>query len=96
MLKYFKRKKTTPFTDLITHVMDEMRMIGVSSPEYPEMLKVLEKLHDLERKERRAPVSNDTIVTVAGSLAGILMIIVYEQKHVITSKGFSLLPRSKN
>jgi len=46
-------------------------------------------------KEHREPISRDTIALIAGNLMGILLIVAYEQKHVITSKGFGQVIRPK-
>jgi hypothetical protein len=49
---------------------------------------------EVEVETRNRP-SVDTIVTVAGSLAGILMVLSYERAHVLTSKAMSQVIRLK-
>lgn len=87
--------KPTPIDVEIEMVLKEMRRIGVNHEEYPKMMTYLERLNEQKAKERRAPVSRDTIALVLGNLAGIILIVAYEQKHVITSKGFSQIIRPK-
>ena len=90
MRKLFsKNAKTTPVDDLITAVLIEMQMNGVDSEEYPKLMTYLERLQQVKAKERRAPVSRDTVALIVGNLMGILLIVAYEQKHVMTSKGFT-------
>lgn len=95
MRRFFRKEKTTPFDELIVHVIDQMRVIGVASPEYPKMLALLKQLHELQTKDRRAPVSNDTIVIVAGNLLGIFAILTFERAGTITSKGLSQIMRPR-
>jgi len=96
MLGYFsKREVTVPIDGQITAVLIEMDNVGVTSDDYPGLMTNLERLHELKAKARREQVSRDTIAIVAGNLLGILLIVAYEQKHVMTSKGFSQIIRPK-
>ena len=95
MLNYFKKDKSTPLDWQIDAILDEMQSIGVYSPEYPTMITYLERLKEAKTKTRRAPVNRDTLVIVGGNLLGILLIVAYEQKHVMTSKGFGQILRPK-
>lgn len=90
----FRRKKETPHIDpLIDRVVEQMHTKGVDSDQYPSLLAYLERLHKIKTHERRELVSPDTIALIVGNLAGILLIVAYEQKHVITSKGFTQILR---
>lgn len=96
MLRNPFKKKLDPATEaLITSVLIEMNEVGVIAPEYPALLAYLERLHELRAKQRREPMSRDTAALIAGNLAGILLIVAYEQKHVMTSKGFTQIIRPK-
>lgn len=97
LLKYFLSNDppATLVDGQIDDVLSEMQTQGVTSEEYPKLLRYLEQLNDMRKDERRPPLSIDTIVTVAGNLLGILLIVAYEQKHVMTSKGLSQLIRPK-
>lgn len=79
----------------IQKVLDEMDIYGVSEPEYPTKLSYLERLHDIRSKARPEKVSRDTVAAVLGNLAGILLIVAYEQKHVLTSKAIGQIGRIK-
>lgn len=95
-LRYSLTNETeTPIDKQITFVLNEMSMAGVTAEEYPTLLTYLERLHALRQKERREPISRDTIALIAGNLMGILLIVAYEQKHVITSKGFGQVIRPR-
>lgn len=96
MLRYFfTNDTTTPVDALIDGVLEEMHKEGVDSDRYPELLVYLERLTELKTKDRQAPVSKDTIALVTGNLLGILLIVAYEQKHIMSQKGFSQIIRPK-
>lgn len=94
MLRHiFKSETATPVDELIDHVLLEMDKEGPQSPEYPALLSNLERLYALRDKKTPEPISRDSIALIAGNLMGILLIVAYEQKHVMTSKGFSQIIR---
>jgi hypothetical protein len=77
----------------IEAILIEMNTQDGASEEYQRNLGYLERLSQVKTEQRRSMVSRDTVAMIAGNLAGILLIIVYEQKHVMTSKGFNQLIR---
>lgn len=95
MLRYFftNDEEPTPVDDLIDAVLEEMKTYGPSDPEYGAALEKLERLHELKTKNRQKPISRDTLAIVAGNLLGILLIVAYEQKHVLSSKGMNQIIR---
>lgn len=96
MLRYiFTTEPAEPLEDLITKVLDEMDTVGVKSEEYPKLMGYLERLYKVKASNRRAPVSRDTIALVAGNLLATLLIVAYEQKHVMTSKALSQIIRPR-
>lgn len=97
MLRYIfsNEEKRTPVDDQIDAVLKEMDEKGVTSEEYPKLMTLLERLNKIKAQSRRDPISRDTIVMVAGNLMGILLIVAYEQKHVMTSKGLNYIIRPK-
>jgi Na+/phosphate symporter len=91
----FSNDETKSLNKQIDAVLDRMDDVGVDSDEYRKLMKSLERLTDIKKKLRREPVSRNTMILVAGNLLGILLIIAYEQTHVMTSKGFSHVIRPK-
>jgi len=89
----FRKKLKTPIDDQIDAVLIEMRAMGVDSPEYLKLMAYLERLHTIKTQERPNPVSRDSLALIVGNLLGILVIVAYEQKHVMTSKGFTQILR---
>lgn len=80
---------------LIERVTDDMELFGPTHEEYPQLLNELERLTKLREGEKPKPVSNDTLAIIAGNLIGVVLIVAYEQKHVMTSKAFGTLLRPK-
>jgi hypothetical protein len=81
--------------EVMDNILSEMAQYGPDSPEYPKLLGHLERvIVMLDSKERRMP-SPDGMLLVLGNLFGILIIVAYEQKHVMTSKALSFVSKSK-
>lgn len=94
MLKqFFSNEGPSPLDPLIDALQDEMHATELLSEEYQTLLARLERLYDIKAKERQEPVSRDTLLMVAGNLLGILTIVAYEQKHLMSQKGFSQILR---
>lgn len=81
--------------DPIQRVLVELEQQGPDSPDYPALLSYLERLTRLKTEQRRDRVSLDTLAIVAGNLLGILVIVAYEQKHVMVSKGMGFILKPK-
>lgn len=81
--------------DLIDSVMNDMASYGPDSPEYPALVEHLQRLNELKTKDRPKRISPDTMALVAGNLIGILIIVAYEQKHVMTSKSLNFIMKPK-
>lgn len=84
-----------PIDEQITSILDEMTVVGVSSDDYPKYIGYLERLSAIKAKRRRDPLSRDAIAHIFGNLMGILIIVGYEQKHVLSSRAFEQLGRAK-
>lgn len=75
----------------IKSILQEMDEQESSTEDYNRNLGYLERLSEIKTEQRRNLVSRDTIALVVGNLTGILLIIIYEQKHVMTSNGLKQL-----
>lgn len=89
------RNRTDQLDDQVTRILDEMSMIDTESEEYQVLLGRLERLSELKAKKAPSPIDRNTIALIAGNLLGILLIVAYEQKHVMTSKGFGQIIKPK-
>jgi hypothetical protein len=90
-----KAKHESILDTTIAAVLAEMAEYGPMSPEYPKMLKLLERLNKVKTKSSRRPVSTDTIVLVLGAVAQVVIIVAYESRHVMVSKGMSFIIKPK-
>lgn len=66
-----------------------MRTKGEDTDDYATMLNRLERLYKLKEKNAPKRISPDTMLIVGGNLFGILVIVYFEQAHVLTSKALS-------
>lgn len=92
---FFSNEGPSPIDPLIDALQDEMHTTDLFSDEYQTLLSRLERLYEIKAKERQDPLSRDTVLMVAGNLFGILTIVAYEQKHLMSQKGFSQLLKLK-
>jgi hypothetical protein len=96
VLRYFTRSDVPELIDKQRNVvLSEMQKLGVAHEDYPKLMAYLERLSEIKDKERNDPLSKDTVALIFGNLMGILLIVAYEQKHVMTSKGFSQIIRPR-
>ena len=66
-----------------------------SEEEYSAITDQIEKLYKLRNETKPKTVSADTMAIVAGNLLGILLIVGFEQTHVITSKAIGFVMKSR-
>lgn len=92
----FGMKKVTPLDELIASCENQLSMVPEESDEYSRLMTSLERLYKLKAQERPQRVSRDTLTVVAGNLIGILVIIAYEQKHVLSTRGLNFLIKPSN
>jgi hypothetical protein len=92
MFRRFRRDKSSIYDEPIDRVLSEMNMYGPDTEEYPKMIRYLDSLVRMKGAEHpKNRVSPDTMLIVAGNLLGILVIVIYEQKHVLVSKGMGFI-----
>lgn len=73
----------------IDRLLNELEDHTAESEDYATMVDQLAKLHKLKEDEKPSRVSPDTLISVGGSLTGILLIVMYEQKNVLGSKALN-------
>lgn len=88
------REKASVLDEPIEKVLTEMNEVGPDSPEYQKLVEHLERLTRLKSEvNSRNRVSRDTMAIVIGNLVGILIIVAYEQKHVLSSRAQGMILR---
>ena len=86
MFNMSKSENQEALEKLITSVMHDMAMIGPTHEEYNDLLARLERLEKLRTEEKPERVSRDTLAMIGANILGILIVVAYEQKHVLTTK----------
>jgi hypothetical protein len=94
-MRWTLSKEKTTLETIIATVESAMQETEVNSSEYSELMTKLERLYKIRAGERQSPVSRDTLALISGNLAGILLIIAYEQRNVITTKAFGQIIRPR-
>jgi hypothetical protein len=92
----FTVKKTEP-TALDTEIdklLTALAPIAPTEDDYKTVADHLITIHKLRETElSRKRVSSDKAAEVVGSILGILAIVMYEQKHVFTSKALGFVTK---
>lgn len=88
-----KTNEETPLDKQIARIMSDMDTSDTDSQEYKELMKRLERLYKLKTQSRPKQVSRDTMLIVAGNLAGILVVVLVERKDIWTSRAHEIVRR---
>lgn len=89
------RQEDSIYDEPITKVLTGMQTYGPEDPEFDTLMGHLEGLTKMKAETRRRRVSPDTMATVLGNLGICLIIIAYEQKHVIRTTATGFFIRAK-
>ena len=93
MFKSFKSEASKELSDAIDRALRALTTCDVGSQEYSDTLSHLERLYSINIEKRKNRITPDTMVVVAGNLLGVLVIVAYEQKHILGSKALSFLQK---
>ena len=91
--KLLTKSKSNMIDKSIDRAMQKLQTLEIDSDEYAKTMNAVERLHALKKDEKR--VSPDTALIVGGNLVGIIIIVMYEHAHVIVSKSFNLLLKTR-
>jgi len=73
----------------VERVLEQMSSMSVDTVEYRTAVDNLKVLCDARGVKSHRALSTDVIVAAASNILGVLLILNYEQMHVITSKAIS-------
>jgi hypothetical protein len=79
----------------IDDLLNSMNSVMPDSKEYSQMADQLIKLYNLKGVDSPKRVSPDVLLTVLGNLFGIVLIVGFEQRNVITSKALGFVLKLK-
>lgn len=80
-----KKREDVGLQKEIDSLLDAMSSMPKDSVDYQKMVEQLVKLYSLKEDNSKSRLSKDTLAIVGGNLTGILIIVLVEQKSVITS-----------
>lgn len=89
------KPQPTVLDETIDAALAQLKGIEVGSDEYNRKMDQITKLYTLKEKNSPKRVSPDTLILVAGNLAGIVLILGYERAHVVTSKALGFVLKSR-
>lgn len=97
MLKLTRKdEERTAIQKEIDNVIESMSSLDPTCELYKKQIEVLESLIELDKKQNpKKKISPDTIAVIAGNLLGIGLILVFEEKHVITSKALGFVLKGR-
>lgn len=95
-MRRFVKKKPSILDEPIEKVLSTMNTYSPEDQEFSTLIDHLDRLNRMKEQDKhlRRP-SPDTMALVAGNILGILVIVAYEQKHVMVSKGLGFVMKPK-
>lgn len=82
----------TSETDEFRNATDQLvKLHALKMAEKTAVIDEIVKIQSMEHENRPLRVTPDTLALVASNLIGILVIVGYEQKHIVSSKALGFL-----
>lgn len=88
-------KNGHPINAEVDHVLDFLRREDPGSEEYNLGAQNLKLLCEARTKKSAYPIDPEVVLSVVGSLLGILLILHYERLNVISTRALSLIIKPK-
>lgn len=90
----FNKPATDPgLEDVIAYVESELKSYDADSKEFKEASARYQQLKALQAESKPKRLSADAMLTAATSILGIVIIVGYEQKNVITTKALNFVKK---
>lgn len=77
----------------LDRALDALDNLQPGTTDYDDVIETIASLTKVEAEQAKTRLSKDAVLGAATSLGGILMIVAYENKHVITSKALSFVTK---
>jgi hypothetical protein len=78
----------------IAHLLAVLDATPTWSEHYAKTADQLAKLYAIRDNKDSTRISPDTLITVGGNLLGILVIVMYESRNVLTSKALGFITKA--
>ena len=94
-MKSTKRDKRTELDKEIDDLIKRIRVTDPTNEDYPKLIGMAERLSGLKATPREK-INPNTILTIFGSIVGIVLVIGHEELgHVISSKALGFVLRGR-
>lgn len=90
-----KDKNIAGLETVIGIVTEELEKATPGTDEYSKIVDQLERLNKIAAGRKSEPVSKNALIAVVGNLAGIGLILKFEQLNTLTSKAIGFVGRFK-
>ena len=87
--------KKNKLDEVIDDLLEQMKVTDAGTPKYGAMVKDLAILQAAKTKIAERRIKWDTIILVAGNLAGIMLILFKEETDIITSAAKSFVLKGR-
>jgi len=94
MFKFFKQDEK-PIDLEIERVLSKLSNMSPESDGYQKAVTNLKTLYESRSQKTTRSINMDTVLTVGGNLLGILLILNYEQAHVVVTKAITFVMKGK-
>lgn len=88
-----KQKEPSPLDAALEAACINLAKTEIRGENAPEIAAQIVKLYELRQASKPKPISRDALLLTAANLTGIIMILAYENTHVIAGKAISQVPR---
>ena len=95
MKKSPKENKVT-FQKELDRALLELSKIPIESEEYTKAIKNIDALCTARAQKAHDVPSVDTLIMVGANILGILVVLHYEQAHIVTSKAMSFILKGRS
>lgn len=89
------KKRKYSIGDEIDHVLNNLKTMMVDSEEYCKAVQQLDVLCKARSYKTDRSISMDVLLTVGANILGIILILEWENVHVISSKALGMLIKAK-
>jgi len=95
MKLFTKKQKKTTVDDVIDSLISDMESMDSNTDEYATVVNNLLKLSEVKTEVKKSRISPDTLLVIGGNILGIIIILSYEEKDIITSKAMSFIGKGR-
>lgn len=96
-MRIWRKHRPSVLMEPIALILTKMNAVDPKSDEFDDLVTRLDALMRMKEREEDSRLSIDpnTLLIVAGNLLGILVIVAYEQKHVMVSRALGFVNRTE-